>query len=1493
MNKIAIATLITARLAGAAIAVNEHQIQTTSKEIVFFYSAPEQFTSSDACTVKASRKYDFASGYQPAEDVDDLKFPGSNLDTRNPQLIEQRFRTFVLGKDIAERGADGFVYSRALKAATTYYIQLTCGAETAVFSASTKTVPFGLTRGEALPADPLNPGEYLHPSRKWSVSGQKIIDPEYGTELSFPEAAGSRASNTFTVGFKEAIGTAWNSPASSLTDDGASASISGSLSPLFLRWNHDAASFGASTFASFDASGLDFLKLNIKGMGSATAPEDRTVQVAITFDSINAASPWYDVILPTSQGAVAAGSGVPGDTLQTKGAKPFSRVRMARKSGSFTYVASTKVVTLTEGSTSEDWVSGTRFRISEAPIDIVDATAGTPPTITTAAAHGLSSGNTVVVAGVTGSIAASVNGTWTITVTGPNTLTLNGVSATGTYSSPNAICHSAPNGPGGGTAQTIPGSPPTLYIPNAFWLTGTKAKLNGFTSPGWTNLNGNTYTLSQSNGSSEHFTVDGASTSGTYSQTNLDSPNCTTAGLYATATRLTGTVQRNTDYPIASVDSATQMTLSSGPQADIVTAQNWSVDAFGFLIRKKTTSPDIVYIQHASATYQTSAGTSWKPAGGPIFNTATVTGPGGKPGRLGYFGNTNVFVSTDGSTTSAYGNIRPHEELILYGQGNDCVGSLGTGESSNMGQIGINPNYPNRVYCLLLNGRDRTLVVADYVGDYRQLDPTKGQNSYYPNYSGYPTVPNCNGYGGIYGTNAPVALPSGTPCVRYYTPTGLKALIATYGEEKWRKLNTTLANVQCGPDQSAAFNYNATTGHVEVAMKCNTGQDTAGVVYVFSIDDNTKVPTPVGEIATWNRTGTRWSQIHGGTTPTPVVDGRLVWVPHPMNVDATGIINQYKAILMDDTGLLRGPWWFTYTSVNGNPNVDMDASGPNGLQSCAAWSDSPLLPTPTPDGISLIDGHVAGCTTITIEREPCDESLGADEQAIVAADTQTHLSKCGKASARWLQDIEVGDYLLHYEPANNNFLDNEYMLVIAKTGSGPGATLVLYRGGNLRGFWFDNGADQGATPHAGEGRRLVAWSSYSYTNGLYPAYFVNYGDYPTGTLGGERMDYSPGHGQITRTLTVGSINGAYGVVTGSYEARRTKIKDDFSIPNMLQFQGRSSNDVLSVDSHVTYVPGANNSNAYDFMLDGRPWNGYDGVPGTPVPGTASVYKWTPASRDVSLYTHLYPKHLPVAARAGNRVLRTISGPDSVIDDSKPYTYCFALVAGECRTDSQAGDFYMAAPKVTDAGSVSQCCGKDKAGVRDLAFTSATSIVSRYTQTLLVPLMTGGGTRALTSGFDQYRVEDSFKNWSIVSSGTTSVGRTRGLENVKSEIWTLEMPPIALDSWDRSKYIEYPIEVPRYPGALQAIVEFGYARYGNPAANQYFCMDRLDSCLVGQNQSDAEPFTFGIETSAWAACQNGCTINVPVVGNRVLYYRVKYRKGVTTIYTSPQRVLTTP
>jgi hypothetical protein len=87
----------------------------------------------------------------------------------------------------------------------------------------------------------------------------------------------------------------------------------------------------------------------------------------------------------------------------------------------------------------------------------------------------------------------------------------------------------------------------------------------------------------------------------------------------------------------------------------------------------------------------------------------------------------------------------------------------------------------------------------------------------------------------------------------------------------------------------------------------------------------------------------------------------------------------------------------------------------------------------------------------------------------------------------------------------------------------------------------------------------------------------------------------------------------------------------------------------------------------------------------------------------------------------------------------------------------------------------------------------------------------------------------------------------------------------------------------------AIVEFGYAENGDP--QNFYCTTRREACVAQSSAIDeSQPFYY--ETTEAAAisglrCELGCTIAIPALAGRVLYYRVTFRDSLGGIVSRQQ------
>jgi hypothetical protein len=92
------------------------------------------------------------------------------------------------------------------------------------------------------------------------------------------------------------------------------------------------------------------------------------------------------------------------------------------------------------------------------------------------------------------------------------------------------------------------------------------------------------------------------------------------------------------------------------------------------------------------------------------------------------------------------------------------------------------------------------------------------------------------------------------------------------------------------------------------------------------------------------------------------------------------------------------------------------------------------------------------------------------------------------------------------------------------------------------------------------------------------------------------------------------------------------------------------------------------------------------------------------------------------------------------------------------------------------------------------------------------------------------------------------------------------------------------------GTNNVIVEFGY----NPS---FFCSTRQEVCVANAAAIQTGNSVYSYATSdapAGLACASGCTVTIPALSQRVMWYRVKYRNaGSAVIKTGDTQVVATP
>lgn len=362
------------------------------------------------------------------------------------------------------------------------------------------------------------------------------------------------------------------------------------------------------------------------------------------------------------------------------------------------------------------------------------------------------------------------------------------------------------------------------------------------------------------------------------------------------------------------------------------------------------------------------------------------------------------------------------------------------------------------------------------------------------------------------------------------------------------------------------------------------------------------------------------------------------------------------------------------------------------------------------------------------------------------------------------------------------------------------------------------------------------------------------------------------HGPLGRVTETGS---GWGAVVGAPPADHLDVPYTVDVQDSPFFGGaRGLSWGSTTSKHPSYhqVAGVAPAGELGWLLDMLPFDG--GQFYSPASGathlSGQLYQYNPSIEQPS--ARLARKILPTLAVSGGRALIDVSGPRSAIGDTPAdsFKYCVSLYTDECRPGSKAGDIWVNAPDV----STLQCAGAD--GPVPDRFDLCIGNMGAFHGAMVQADLTGKvRPRAITFGLAGVRNSFFYStakslpdaSWALFSWGVVKQG-FGDLTNV----WMAKLPPLVEDGVDRSTFVRMPVKVIA-PVALQvtsAAVEFGYLENGT--REQHYCTSRREACVATGAVTDAAPFVWTSEGFAGVACASSCTVTVPVIPGRVVYYR---------------------
>jgi len=279
---------VSAILPRLVIAQNQLELRVigaTPTQAVITYIAPDPAP----CGVQSSTDASFGI---VDRDIDPNIFPGSDSDLRPGNPAQGRFRTVIIGFRGTARGSDGRLYSRALEAATTHYVKVSCrrGSYIGTLTLQTQNPPLGNTAPDYIPFDAEAFGNYAWPTIDFTAPTSQpekntYIDPLTGIRLVRWTGPGDGSGEDKPgIWFGAAdLAASWTNAAGVLSTKGY-AEYSGRGGPensLFL-WGPSG--IYRPSFTGTEFFGLDDLQLGLTGYGDHATSNDRTLVACISAD---------------------------------------------------------------------------------------------------------------------------------------------------------------------------------------------------------------------------------------------------------------------------------------------------------------------------------------------------------------------------------------------------------------------------------------------------------------------------------------------------------------------------------------------------------------------------------------------------------------------------------------------------------------------------------------------------------------------------------------------------------------------------------------------------------------------------------------------------------------------------------------------------------------------------------------------------------------------------------------------------------------------------------------------------------------------------------------------------------------------------------------------------------------------------------------------------------------------------------------------------------
>lgn len=311
-------------------------------------------------------------------------------------------------------------------------------------------------------------------------------------------------------------------------------------------------------------------------------------------------------------------------------------------------------------------------------------------------------------------------------------------------------------------------------------------------------------------------------------------------------------------------------------------------------------------------------------------------------------------------------------------------------------------------------------------------------------------------------------------------------------------------------------------------------------------------------------------------------------------------------------------------------------------------------------------------------------------------------------------------------------------------------------------------------------------------------------------------------------------------------------------PSYSQYDAPARDQVWFLDIHP-WLFSMNNSSSVIVNVTGDLWRYAENASW----GDGFQYKYFDLLGSIGQYTQL----------------RDVSGPSVTLGGTSAdaYKMCYVHRAGECYAGSTVGQIYFNAPTIDQTYKKCRQVEFVPGGIRDVCITEFNAIDSSLTQWGL-PRADGETMRDLERSRVLARTFFSYRQSTTDNVKATPDGRWA----LSRHAWAYRLPPYpAEDSVNRAEFVKVPVTLKPPAGVDNVVVEFGYD-------TSFRCTMRDEACVKDANAT--EPYVFAGDMLTGISCASGCTVEMPGIAGRVLYYRWKYRDSANSVIAESDTIV---